>query len=84
MKRVVCINDKKLPPGAEIVKNKEYLVESEFINNFDQKVFILANVANEGRTKMGLPWKGYNAKRFADAEELQLMEQLKSHDHGYV
>ena len=70
MKIVVCINDKKLPPGAGIVLNNEYEVESEFINNFDQKVFIIAGITNEGRTKMGLPWKGYNANRFADVKAL--------------
>ena len=61
MKKVVCINDKKLPLGAEIIKNKEYSVESEFI---------IEGIVNEGRTKMGLPWKGYNANRFADIEAL--------------
>lgn len=79
--RVVCIDDKKLPPGAEIVKGKEYTVESEFINNFDQKVFIIAQINNEGRTKMGLPWKGYNAKRFADVESLTKVE---NYEEAYV
>ena len=41
MKKVVCIDDKKLPPGAEIVKDNKYEVESEFVNNFDQNVFII-------------------------------------------
>jgi hypothetical protein len=77
MKKVVCINDKKLPPGAEVVKGEEYNIESEFINNFDQKVFIIRGIANEGRTKMGLPWKGYNAKRFADVESLNRIENYE-------
>jgi hypothetical protein len=78
--RVVCIDDKKLPPGAEIVKGKEYTVESEFINNFDQKVFIIAQINNEGRTKMGLPWKGYNAKRFADVVQIS----TSAYEHAYA
>ena len=44
MKKVVCIDDKKLPPGAEIVKDNKYEVESEFVNNFDQNVFIIKNL----------------------------------------
>jgi len=70
MKKVVCINDKKLPPGAKVVLNHEYEIESEFINNFDQKVFIIAGIVNEGKTKYGLPWKGYSAGRFTDVEAL--------------
>jgi len=28
MKRVVCINDKKLPEGANVVEGREYVVDS--------------------------------------------------------
>ena len=42
MKRVVCINDRKQPEGAEIVEGKEYEVVEEFVNNFDQRVFIIS------------------------------------------
>ena len=40
MKRVVCINDRKQPEGGELVEGREYEVEREFINNFDQKTFV--------------------------------------------
>jgi hypothetical protein len=39
--KVICINDKKLPEGGELIEGREYEVEKEFINNFDQKVFTL-------------------------------------------
>ena len=81
MKKVVCIGDKKLPPGAEIVKDNKYEVESEFVNNFDQNVFIIKGITNEGRTKFGLPWKGYNAKRFADVESLT---KIENYEQAYV
>jgi hypothetical protein len=80
MKKVVCINDKKLPPGAKIVLDHEYEIESEFLNNFDQKVFIISGITNEGRTKYGLPWKGYNANRFADVKALA----EESFEYSYV
>lgn len=61
---VLCINDDKLPPGAELKEGTTYSVISEFSNNFDQKVYIIKGVTNEGRTKFGLPWVGYRADRF--------------------
>jgi hypothetical protein len=61
---VLCINADKLPPGAEVKEGNTYSVLSEFNNNFDQKVYIIKGVANEGRTKFGLPWIGYRADRF--------------------
>jgi hypothetical protein len=66
MKKVVCINDKNLPPGAEVVEGKEYIVADEYVNFLDQKVYIIQGVVNEGRTKLGLEWQGYDAKRFAN------------------
>ena len=77
MKKVICIDDKKLPPGAEIVKDNEYEVESEFVNNFDQNVFIIKGITNEGKTKFDLPWKGYNAKRFAICESQTKIENYE-------
>jgi hypothetical protein len=65
MKKVVCTNDKKLPEGAELVEGKEYVVEDEFMNNFEQKVYILKGINNRGRTKTGFLWYGYDAMRFA-------------------
>ena len=74
--QVVCINDTKQPIGGQVVRGQEYEVLREFINNFDQKVYIIVGVANEGRTSMGLPWLGYNANRFEDLQALQ-------HTHDY-
>jgi len=65
---VLCINADKLPPGAEVQEGKTYSVESEFINNFDQRVYMLRGIANEGRTKFGLPWIGYRADRFLEVD----------------
>jgi hypothetical protein len=66
---VLCINADKLPPGAEIKEGNTYSVLSEFNNNFDQKVYIIKGVTNEGRTKFGLPWIGYRADRFVSLTE---------------
>jgi hypothetical protein len=63
--KVVCINDKNLPEGAEVVEGKEYTVlEIEGINN-------------KGRTKMGLAWLGYRAERFKNANSMMdvIMEE---------
>jgi len=78
MKQVVCINDSKLPEGAQVIKGREYIVVDEFVNNYDQRVFIIEGIANEGTTKMGLRWIGYDANRFAEPESL--MEEI----HEYV
>jgi hypothetical protein len=68
MKRVICVNDKRLPEGGNLAEGKEYEVEDEFLNNFDQRVYIIAGINNYGMTKMGLRWYGYNADRFASAD----------------
>tara|TARA_Y100000310_G_scaffold80711_1_gene77392 strand:+ start:367 stop:618 length:252 start_codon:yes stop_codon:yes gene_type:complete len=65
-KKVTCVNDKQLPPGAEIKEGEEYTVRNSFINNFDQRAYLLIGVRNRGRTKYGLPWEGYNSTRFED------------------
>ena len=80
MKKVVCINDRKLPEGAEIVNGKEYEVLKEFLNNYDQRVFIIEGISNEGTTKMGLRWIGYDANRFADLDTV--VEE--SYEHAYA
>jgi hypothetical protein len=64
MKKVVCINDKQLPAGAEVKEGEIYVVRESFINSFDQRAYMLNGVRNLGRTKYGLPWQGYNAQRF--------------------
>ena len=47
MKTVVCINDRKLPEGAEVVNGREYQILEEFVNNFEQRVFIIKGIKNE-------------------------------------
>jgi hypothetical protein len=80
MKRVVCINDRKQPEGGELVEGKEYEVEEEFINNFDQKVFLIVGINNYGMTKLGMRWYGYDAKRFADLDALA----VETYEHAYA
>lgn len=80
MKKVVCINDSRLPEGAQVIKGREYNVIDEFINNYDQRVFIIEGVTNEGTTKMGLRWIGYDASRFADPETL--MEKIQEYAYA--
>jgi hypothetical protein len=66
---VLCIDSDKLPPGGEIKEGRTYSVEVEFVNNFDQKVYIIKGITNEGRTQFGLPWIGYRADRFVPLQE---------------
>ena len=80
MKKVVCINDRKLPEGAEVVNGREYKVVEEFINNYEQRVFIIEGIKNEGTTKMGLRWIGYDASRFANLEAIA----IESYEHVYA
>tara|TARA_Y100000401_G_scaffold108569_1_gene103940 strand:- start:4745 stop:4993 length:249 start_codon:yes stop_codon:yes gene_type:complete len=68
MKKVVCINDKQLPAGAEVIEGEIYVVREAFVNTFDQRAYMLVGVRNLGRTKYGLPWQGYNAERFETVE----------------
>jgi hypothetical protein len=70
MKEVICINDKNMPEGAVVVKGREYTVIEEFVNNYDQRVYIIEGIINEGTTKMGLRWIGYDASRFAEPQTL--------------
>ena len=67
--RVICINDKFLPEGAEVVTGKEYTVESTFTNNFGQKAHIIKGIRNEGTTPRGLRWHGYAIERFAQLDK---------------
>jgi hypothetical protein len=80
MKTVVCINDSRLPEGAQVVKGREYNVVDEFVNNYDQRVFIIEGIANEGTTRMGLRWIGYDANRFADLDTIK--EEI--YEHAYA
>jgi len=72
MRKVTCINDKKLPEGANVVNGREYYVLDEFINGYEQRTFIISGVNNKGTTKNGLRWQGYCASRFADLDSLSL------------
>jgi len=78
---VLCINSDKLPPGGEIEEGMNYSVETEFINNFEQKVYIIKGVTNKGRTKYGLPWIGYRADRFVPLQEHSASAKEKKYEH---
>ena len=80
MKKVVCVNDKNLPQGAELSKNKEYVVENEFINALDQRVYIISGINNRGRTSLGMEWYGFRADRFRDIETIEMEE--KAYDYA--
>jgi hypothetical protein len=75
MKRVVCINDKNLPEGASVKEGEEYAVELEYINGFDQKVYIISGAVNSGTTKMGMNWVGYRSERFKETENYSISKK---------
>ena len=75
MKTVTCINDKNQPLGANVVKGKEYEIESEYVNALDQRVYIIKGAINEGTTKWGMRWIGYDATRFSTQETVEIMEK---------
>lgn len=64
VKVVICRNDKNLPQGAILIEGNKYTVIDEYMNQFEQKTYILKEVVNEGVTPRGLRWKGYRADRF--------------------
>ena len=82
MKKVICINDRNLPQGAVLQEGQEYKVENEYVNNFEQRVYILYGMINEGTTKMGLRWIGYDAARFADPETAQQMLEEQKYEYA--
>jgi hypothetical protein len=82
MFRVLCVDSEKLPPGGEVESGLTYFVERKFINSFDQIVYIIQGIANEGRTKHGLPWIGYRADRFLPLEDVSVEE--KEVNHTYI
>lgn len=79
MKNVVCVDNTNLPQGAKLIQDKEYQVESEFVNSLDQKVFIIKGINNKGRTKLGMDWYGFKAERFRDVETIVVKE--KNYDY---
>ena len=46
IKKVICINDKQLPPGAEVVEGQTYTVRESYINSFDERVYVLIGVSS--------------------------------------
>jgi hypothetical protein len=75
MKTVTCINDKNQPLGANVVEGQEYEIESEYINALDQRVYIIKGAINEGTTKWGMRWIGYDAVRFSTQETVEIEEK---------
>lgn len=75
MSKVICIDDRDLPLGASVVEGKEYEIEHEYINNLDQRVYIIKGIINEGTTKWGMRWVGYKADRFATLDTLEVKEK---------
>ena len=75
MKTVTCINDKNQPKGANVIEGKEYEIESEYVNALDQRVYIIKGAINEGTTKWGMRWIGYDATRFSTQETVEIMEK---------
>mgnify|MGYP003633526428 FL=1 len=74
--KVICINDRMLPLGANIKKDKEYEVIETFINSYDEVVYVVGGVVNSGRTRFGLPWEGYKATRFTkQIDEVEEVEE---------
>ncbi len=71
MKKVKCINDKNLPLGAQLNSGTVYEVESEYLNALDQRVYIIIGVPNEGMTKLGMRWIGYNSSRFKEVDKIE-------------
>lgn len=72
--RVVCINDKNLPQGAEVVEGREYTVVKTMITIYEDVAYIIAGVNNEGVTKLGLKWTGYKANRFEKLDVVEIKE----------
>jgi hypothetical protein len=74
--KVICIDDTKLPDGAEVVKGKEYIVLEKFVNFADQTAYIIEGIRNKGTGKYGLPWLGYAATRFSVVDSVEETEEM--------
>jgi len=72
--KVTCINDSNQPKGAVVVKGTDYTVIEDFMNAVGQKVYLIEGINNEGTTKMGFPWYGYAAERFAKVIKEEVRE----------
>lgn len=77
MKKMFCINDERQPEGAELVIGEEYIIEREFINQLDQRVFIVAGINNQGTTRLGMRWYGYRADRFSEIDPVLSLNQTE-------
>lgn len=77
MKKMFCINDERQPEGAELVLGEEYIIEREFINQLDQRVFIVAGINNQGTTRLGMRWYGYRADRFSEIDPGSLLDRAE-------
>lgn len=66
MRQVVCIDDKKLLLGGNVIEGQLYEVLSEFPNSYDERVYTIKGCVNEGFSKFGMKWVGYKASRFTD------------------
>ena len=75
MKKVVCINDRDLPQGANLTEGQEYEIEREYLNALDQRVYIVKGAVNEGTTKWGMKWIGYDSKRFSPLDSVEIEEK---------
>lgn len=82
MFKVICINASKLPPGATLEEGMTYFVESQFINSFDQVVYIIDGIQNSGKTKHDLPWVGYNSTRFMKLDDGTLQAQEVEYNYN--
>lgn len=72
---VLCINDNRLPPGANVQEGKEYEVMEQYNNMLDQVVYVIKGVNNQGRTKLGMEWRGYRAERFVPIQTEKIFKQ---------
>lgn len=77
--KVVCIDDTKLPQGAFVKEGVEYEITSQYVNAMEQKVYIVKDAVNEGRTQFGLHWIGYRAERFipVDTKEIEVYDEYE-------
>ena len=64
-----------VPLGANVTSGEVYEVENEYLNALDQRVYIIKGAPNEGTTKFGMRWIGYDALRFKEVSEVSEVKQ---------
>lgn len=62
--KVLCVNDKNLPEGANIVAGKSYTPVKKVVDSFGTPAYLLKEVESEGNTGNGLFWYGFACSRF--------------------